>query len=412
MTSPALLVPPDEVDIHPGPALLDGAERGPGLSAHHEQYGELPAVSLVALQALVEAVGLRGRGGAAFPFATKLAAAADGRRALVVVNLAEGESASSKDTALALRRPHLVLDGAIAAATALRSRVVHVVLPGDRPLAADRMRAAMAERADGVRLVEHVAASRFVSGQSRAIVELIERRPNLPVTAWRPEAISGVKGRPTLLSNAETWAHVGLLVLRGAAHYRLRGTPAEPGTTLLTVTAPGARPAVHEVAYGSRLRDVLPASTAGAPGIVGGFHGSWAMGPTLANALVSVPGMTALGAPLGAGVVLLPGPGACPLGVTADIVDHLAGQSARRCGPCTNGLPALAAAVRGLHDGTGDRDHVEELCGLVARRGACAHPDGTVRLVRSLLLTLPDEVSAHRHGVCTAAGLTPAGAGR
>lgn len=409
----SLLPPlPDEIDIHPGPALLDGLERGPGLAAHRQQYDEPRASSLAELQALVEAVGLRGRGGAAFPFATKLAAAGRGRRALVVVNLAEGETASSKDTALALRRPHLVLDGAITTARALKAREVHVVLPGERPLAAERMRAAMAERTDGVRLVEHVTEGRFVSGQARAVVELIERRPNLPVTAWDPEAVSGVKRRPTLLSNAETWAHVGLLVLRGAAGYRLRGTTSEPGTTLLTVTSRGARPAVHEVAYGSRLRDVLPVSAAGSPGIVGGFHGSWATWPTLANALVSVPGMTSLGAPLGAGVVLLPGPSACCLQVTTDIVDHLAGQSARRCGPCFNGLPALAEAVRGLLEGTGSRQRVEELCGLVARRGACAHPDGTVRLVRSLLLTLPDEVAAHQHGSCTVSSAQLAGAAR
>ncbi|MDP2774732.1 MAG: hypothetical protein Q8O61_14360, partial [Nocardioides sp.] len=323
---------PDEVLVRPGPALLRGIEDGPSLAAHRERYGALPRLGLVELEAVVADVGLRGRGGAAFPFATKLAAAAAGRRPVVVVNLAEGEPASSKDTALALTRPHLVLDGAYAAAAALGSRELHVVLPGDRPVAAQRMRDALRERPERLRVHEHTASPRFVAGQARAVVELLEGRANLPVTAWRPEAVSGVRGRPTLLSNAETWAHVGLLVLRGAAAYRLLGTADEPGTTLLTVTAPGAVPQVHEVELGSRLRDVLPPDD-GSPAIVGGFHGSWATAETLSAARVSVPGLQALGIPLGAGVLLLPGPGACPLQLTSRIVDHLAGQSAGRCGP-------------------------------------------------------------------------------
>ena len=36
-----------------------------------------------------------------------------------------------------------------------------------------------------------------------------------------------------------------------------------------------------------------------------------------------------------------------------------------------------------------------ELTGLVTGRGACAHPDGTARLVTSLLTSLPDQVEEH-----------------
>ncbi|MDO9495533.1 MAG: NADH-ubiquinone oxidoreductase-F iron-sulfur binding region domain-containing protein [Nocardioides sp.] len=393
---------PVDILVRPGPALLQGIEDGPWLAAHRERYGALPRLGLDELTALVGDVGLRGRGGAAFPFATKLAAAAAGRRPVVVVNLAEGEPASGKDMALALTRPHLVLDGAYAAAAALGARELHVVLPGDRPVAAERMRAALRERPERperLRVQEHTASPRFVSGQARAVVELLEGRENLPVTAWQPEAAAGLRGRPTLLSNAETWAHVGLLVLRGAADYRRLGTTGEPGTTLLTVTAQGSVPQVHEVELGSPLRDVLPDDD-GSPGIVGGFHGSWATAETLSRARVSVPGLQALGIPLGAGVVLLPGPGSCPLQLTSRIVDHLAGQSAGRCGPCLNGLPALAGALRGVLHGTESPARVEQLCGLVVRRGACAHPDGTARLVRSMLLTFPDEIAAHARGGC------------
>ena len=73
-----------------------------------------------------------------FPFATKLRTAAR-RGAVVVVNLSEGEPASHKDEVLAMRRPHLILDGAVLAARALGARRVHLVLPGDKPMVSTRI---------------------------------------------------------------------------------------------------------------------------------------------------------------------------------------------------------------------------------------------------------------------------------
>lgn len=379
-----------------GPALLAGLTSGPGLRAHRTRFGELPRVDVAALAAATERVRLRGRGGAAFPFWVKLRAAAAGRRPLVVVNLSEGEPASAKDGALALTRPHLVLDGAVATARALHAREVHLVVPAERPRVTAAVRAALAERRDRVRFTVHTADDRFVGGQARAVLELMAGRPNLPVTAWAPEAVIGHRGRPTLLSNAETWAQVGLLLLAGETAYGVPGTAAEPGTTLLTLSGPRAR--VVEAAYGTPLRDVLPDDWAGRPVLLGGFHGSWLTDETVAAARVSVDELRALGTPLGAGVLVAPQE--CPVRFTQRVVDYLADQSARRCGPCLNGLPALATALGRVADGTGGTDRVEELAGLVAGRGTCAHPDGTVRLVRSLLATFPAEVAAHGVGRC------------
>ncbi len=395
MNAPTPVPIPTDLAIHPGPALLAGIEDGSSLAAHRAHYGPLPEVPLAALLASVDSLRMRGRGGAAFPFAIKLRTASEGRRPVVVVNLSEGEPASAKDSALAMTRPHLVLDGAVATARALRASTVHVVLPGDRAGVVAAMREAIAERSDRVRIQTHQADPVFVAGQARAVLELMAGRPNLPVTAWVPEAISGHKGRPTLLSNAETWAQVGRLVLVDEGRYRRFGTATEPGTTLMTFSGDGV-PEVREVEFGTRLREVLPDGFAGRPALVGGFHGAWAPWHTLASARVSVDGMRSLSIPLGAGVVV--SPRECPVTFTSRVVDYLAGQSARRCGPCFNGLPALAEALRSVASGRGGTGRVEELAGVVVRRGACAHPDGTVRLVRSLLATFPGEVGAHAEG--------------
>ena len=223
--------------VEPGPALLAGIEHGPSLAAHRRQYGDLPAAGPRRPARPGGRVRLRGRGGAAFPFATKLEALRRGVGGrCCVVNLSEGEPASSKDAALALTRPHLVIDGAVAAARALRARELHVVLPGDRRPPPPRCAPRLAERDDPVprALARRGTAVRRRPGQGGAS-SCSRAGPNLPVTELEARGGRRAPGRPTLLSNAETWARLGLLVLRGGAEYaavgtrrRARGHPADP----------------------------------------------------------------------------------------------------------------------------------------------------------------------------------------
>lgn len=388
--------------VSQGPALLAGLAEGPGLSAHRGRLGPAPTPSAEELVEMARAVDLRGRGGAGFPFATKLSAAAR-RKAVVVVNASEGEPASHKDAALITCSPHLVLDGAATVAHALRTREVHIAVPSEFPAIRLVLETALRERsAAGERLKVqlHDAAPRFVAGQAQAVLQLLAGRENLPVTAWQPEAISGHRGRPTLLSNAETFAHVGHLAAVGPRGYAAHGTASEPGTTLVTLRGDGMDPEVREVAYGTPLRDVLNQSEMSRPLLLGGYHGTWLTPAQLSGLRVSRNDIAAAGATLGAGVILPLAEGWCPLVRTAALVDYLAGQSARRCGPCLNGLPAMAEALRALVHGGGPVRRVEELCGLVVRRGACAHPDGTARLVTSMLQRFPEEVDSHSLGTC------------
>lgn len=394
-----------EIEVVGGPRLLAHLDEGPGLAAHRSRSGPLTELSLADLIAAAEGTSVRGRGGAGFPLSVKLAAAARGRRPLVVVNAAEGEPASGKDTALMALAPHRVLDGAVLAARALGSREVHVVTPSERPAAGDAVTVAVAERRDAgekIRWTLHAADPGFVSGQARAVIELMSGRPNLPVTAWEPEAVSGYRRRPTLLSNAETFAQLSVLVQLGAVAYAALGLPEEPGTVLLTVTRDGRRRVV-EIPTGTPWSRVLDADELTRPVLTGGYHGTWSAPGQLATAMVGRGEMHGLGLALGAGVVIAPRRGQCPLRLTASISAYLAASSARRCGPCLNGLPALSDAVSSLADGRSPRAAIARmlaLVGTVERRGACAHPDGTARLVRSLLDHCDDEVRNHLAGQC------------
>lgn len=409
-----MIRPPALVETAPGPLLLSGLERGPGLAAHLSRFGPLPELDADVLVAQLAPLEVRGRGGAGFPMARKLQTVLEhrsrlpGRRPVVVVNAAEGEPASAKDTALLEVAPHLVLDGAVLAAGAVGARSIHVVTAADRPWAGTAVMTAVTDREDrGVRWQWHEAEPRFVSGQARAVLELISGRAGLPVTSWAPEAVDGYRGRPTLLSNAESFAHLAAIVRWGAERYASHGTAAEPGTTLLTLSAPpqpdgrfsGVR--VVEVEHGAPAGRVLEGEALHAPLLIGGFHGAWVHPADVADVRWSNAHLRGVGASLGAGSVLSLANGGCPVAETARYTAYLAAETAGRCGPCRNGLPALAREVDALATGIDTRPRIEELTGLVRGRGACAHPDGTARLVASLLTTLADHVEGHLGRRCS-----------
>jgi NADH:ubiquinone oxidoreductase subunit F (NADH-binding) len=401
--------PAGEVAAVVGPRLLAGLGAGPGLFEHRAVWPAPRALDEAQLLALLDAVAVHGRGGAGFPFARKVRAAVEaGKRRAVVVNASEGEPGSAKDSALLVAAPHLVLDGADAVAHALDADLVHVVVGHDRPAARMSLDVALGERDGDFADVEvHVTRSPFVGGQSSAVLELLDGRENLPVTAWAPAAVSGLHGRPTLLSNAETFAQVATLLALGPAGYAELGTLAEPGTTLLTVAGDGPNGVVLEVPFGVGLGSVL--EYCGYPPdcalLLGGYHGTWVPQGHAPHLPISRRDLAALGLTLGAGVVLPLGAQTCPVAVTAGVTAYLAEASAGRCGPCRNGLPALAQAVAALAGGAGPTStrRIQELVGLLPGRGACAHPDGSARFVRSMLAAFPEEVRGHELGTCTAA---------
>lgn len=404
MTAPALTRP----RLLGGPA--GSTTGGADLASHHRRHGPLPAAA--GLVEAVRAAGLTGRGGAAFPTWRKLAtvaeaAARSGREPVVVANAAEGEPASRKDKTLLRHAPHLVLDGLRLAASAVGARRAYLYLP---PGYADAMRAALAQRQGSGwdRLpVELVGAPPgFVAGEESAALAGIEGRPAVPADRFRPVAESGLRGAPSLVQNVETLAHLALVARHGPDWFRGAGTAEEPGTFLATVGGAVARPGVYEAGCGVPLAELL--AMAGGPSapvqavLVGGYHGVWLPGARL-DTPVSRAGLAPFGGAPGAGVVVVLPEGACGLRAAAGIVSYLAEASTGQCGPCRNGLPAIAREFAALASPAGPADpaRIEWLARLVTGRGACRHPDGTARLVGSAMRAFDDEVRRHTAGACT-----------
>jgi NADH:ubiquinone oxidoreductase subunit F (NADH-binding) len=310
------------------------------------------------------------------------------------------------DAALLQLRPHLVLDGLALAAETLGARDAVVWLHEGDHVTHQAVSRALAERrsASDLGLVVRIAEGpdHYLSGESSAVVRALSGGPALPYLARRPAAVHGVGGRPTLLHNADTLARVALV-----ARF---GLDADTGGALVTVVGPSRR-VVLGLPAGETFARLLARTgvVGGVPQavLVGGYGGSWLPWSQVAAVQVCEAGLRPLGASLGAGVVAPLPAGACGLAETANLVAFLAASSARQCGPCMFGLPAVADLVGRLAAGRAGRADLKALrryAGEVAGRGACHHPDGAVRLVSSALRVFEADVRRHlSDGPCAGA---------
>ena len=382
-----------------------------GLEAHLDTYGPLPQPGTGRHESLIDAVtraGLTGRGGAGFPTGIKMRSVASRRGpAVVVANGMESEPASGKDKALLTRAPHLVLDGAVLAATAIGAGVVHVCLPrnGEHLIAA--VLDAVAEReqaypyADRIRIEVHGVPHQYVASEETALAAWLNGGDARP-TAVPPRPFErGVGQRPTLLDNVETLAHVALIARFGPAWYRQAGLADAPGTMLTTVSGAVEAPGVYEVEVGTAVGDVLAMSGAqpdSAHLLIGGYFGTWHDIADLASLPLAPAALRPAGASPGAGVLIVLPPDACGLAETARVLAWLADQGAGQCGPCRFGLPAIADDFGQLASGRPKGpllDRLDRRLWMVNGRGACRHPDGAVRLARSALAAFAADVKSH-----------------
>ncbi len=358
--------------------------------------------------------GITGRGGANFPAHLKLRLVARGRgRPIAVVNGAEGEPAAAKDAVLMSRLPHLVIDGALFAAAAIGAERLIICVGDHSPPAVAGIERALEERRasedPGIPVDRRLVPDRFVAGEARSLVHMINGGPAIPTPAPPRTSERGVHGRPTLVNNAETLAHLATVMAHGVDWYRSMGTADEPGTRLVSLTGALPGPVVCEIEPGASLLEVFEAN-GGDPSLVsgvliGGNYGTWLPPADAFGARISNASLKPLGASPGCGVLYFLPRDACGLAAVAEIAAWFSRESAGQCGPCVFGLPAIARAMRAVVTGTGGDPmlaRVQQLAAEVLGRGGCNHPDGAVKMVRSGLAVFADEIQLHREGDCSA----------
>lgn len=325
---------------------------------------------------------------------------------------------SAKDRLLLNATPHLVLDGAFAAARAIGAAEIIVALDEINVRSGETVQAALAERPELTR--RGVAAQivwvpgGYISGHETALVRWCNAGVAKPLPATPRVTERGVSGRPTMVSNIETLAHVGLIARHGADWFRALGTEDDPGSALITLAGAVDRPGVYETEAGTSLASLLNAagglSEPARAFLIGGYAGGWIDAALVAIRLTRSD-LQRAGVRLGAGIVVALPRSACPVSEVARVAGWLADESSGQCGPCVYGLAAVADELDRICSGSAEPDSMQRVtrwCELSAGRGACAHPDGTAGFVTSALRIFGPEFLDHaEYGPCDACDRSP-----
>ena len=220
----------------------------------------------------LEVSGLRGRGGAGFPFHVKVRSSRDAaaEKKYVVCNGDEGDPGAFSDKWLLEERPHAVLFGMLMTGIITGADTGVVYIRGEYPLAVRRVTEAVRQLEEtGIAKGEgtdHVARFRFhvvegsgayICGEETSLLNSIEGlRPEVRTRPPFP-AVYGLFGKPTVLSNVETFANIHYILEEGGAAWAAMGTEKSPGTKLVSLDGAFNKPGLLEVKMGTPLRAVI-----------------------------------------------------------------------------------------------------------------------------------------------------------
>ena len=421
--------------LDPAPVSFEdhlGAHGGAGLAAARE-------VEPDAVIDVVDAAGLRGRGGAGFPTARKWRTVAANRGALpatVVVNAAEGEPGSFKDRMILRRNPYRVLEGALVAAHAVGADRVVVALKRSFTTETERLEAAIRD-AHEAGWFEHVAVElahgpeEYLFGEETALLEVLDGRAPFPRIAppfrhgvdevgdgaTSPAAVTmaagdGSPAPPTLVNNVETIANVARIVLEGPEWFRSVGTRESPGTVVCTVSGSTRSHGVAEVELGTPLSEVIERVGGGSPKgtrIVAAMSG--VANPILPEHLLGTPltyeDMERVGSGLGAAGFIVFDDGVDLAAVALGVSHFLAIESCGQCTPCKqDGLAIAGLLEKVCRSEASELDLVEiaDRTRTVSDEARCFLAHQHERVLTSVLQLFPDHLRRHVQDSAEGAG--------
>jgi NADH-quinone oxidoreductase subunit F len=240
----------------------------------------------------VKASGLRGRGGAGFPTGLKwsfMPKQSDGRPSYLVINADESEPGTCKDRDIMRHDPHLLIEGALLAAFAMRAHVAYIYIRGEFIREREILQAAIDE-AYAAKLIGpnnvngwdfelylHHGAGAYICGEETALLESLEGKKGMPRLKPPFPANVGLYGAPTTVNNVESIAVVPDILRRGAAWFASLGRPNNSGTKLFCLSGHVNEPCNVEEEMGVPLRELIDRHA-------GGVRGGWD------NLLAVIPG--------------------------------------------------------------------------------------------------------------------------
>lgn len=405
-----------------GPESFAAYQEQGGYAAWRQVVGEGQAQAVLAE---VEASGLRGRGGAAFPVARKwqFAVETPAERKYLVCNGGEDEPGSRKDRYLLENYPHKVLEGVLLASFAVGAREAYLYVNREYESALASVERALAEAEGagyvgerlfgsdaGVVVRVHRADTTYVAGEDSAAIESLEGKQALPRQKPPYPATAGLQGMPTVVNNVETLANVPAIVARGGAWYRSLGTPDSPGTMLFTTMERVRRPGIYELPFGAPFRTLYEECAGGLDdqrplkAILPGGPSSGFLLPDALDLPLDYQAFREAGSALGCGVMTFYPEGNCMVEETLRIAEFFAAESCGQCPACQSETQQLARILQQVQAGKAPPTvlgMVDRVIQFAKGKGFCSLINMPGPPITSAIRLFPDDFQHHvEHGTC------------
>jgi NADH-quinone oxidoreductase subunit F len=329
----------------------------------------------------ITASGLRGRGGGGFPTGRKWDAARtqNSAKKYVICNGDEGDPGAFMNRSVMEGNPHSVIEGLMIAARAIGADEALVYVRAEYPLAVARMRRAVADAEREGILGNNVfgtgltmkcdvmeGAGAFVCGEETAMIASIEGRRGMPTPKPPFPAQSGLWGKPTIINNVETLAHVSRILLEGPEAFHAIGTKDSPGTKTFALTGHVANTGLVEVPFGTKLREIVIEIGGGVTDDSGklmknGFKAVQIGGPSggcLTEEHMDLPlayeSLRSVGAMVGSGGLVVMNQRTCMVSIARFFMEFTQRESCGKCVLCREGTKQLLALLDDVIEGRAD----------------------------------------------------------
>lgn len=360
--------------------------------------------------------GLRGRGGAGFPTATKWSfAAADHKKPkYLICNADEGEPGTFKDKPILENNPHLLIEGMVISAYAIQAKYGYIYLRCEYPKAKVILEKAIKEAYEHNYLGDNIGggsgfdfhlkvyfgAGAYICGEETALIESLEGsrgqprvKPPFPVNA-------GYLAKPTVINNVETFANVPLIFEIGAEGYSKIGAQKSPGPKLYCVSGHVTKPGVYELPMGTPLKEIIYDHCHGIKGgrqlkaVIPGGLSTPILPPDKIDCPMDFASMPAYGTMLGSGAVIV-------FDDTVDLVkichramkffDH---ESCGKCTPCREGVHWMMQITERMLSGKGVKGDIELLSDIaknILGKTFCPLGDGAAMVMQGFIKNFRNE---------------------
>jgi NADH-quinone oxidoreductase subunit F len=399
----------------------------------HDGYAALKKVlsSMSPQQVIdeVKASGLRGRGGAGFSTGQKWtfareAASSTGKK-YVICNADEGDPGAFMNRSVLEGDPHAVLEGMLICAYAIGADEGYIYVRAEYPLAIKRLEIAVKameeRRLLGERILDtplslhlHIkeGAGAFVCGEETALMGSIEGKRGMPRLRPPFPAVRGLWDSPTNINNVETYADVPHIIRMGGAEYAKIGTEKSKGTKVFALAGKIKRGGMVEVPMGISLREVIFDIGGGIQDDkrfkavqMGGPSGG-CIPESLADVLIDYDSLTASGAIMGSGGMVVMDESTCMVDVARYFLTFIQSESCGKCTFCRIGTKRMLEILTTITEGKGrekDIADLEELAAKVKVSSLCGLGQTAPNPVLTTLRYFREEYDDHiRNGRCAA----------